>query len=111
MGSTDDFICDFLRFWNAAGQSVGLNDLRVHDLRHSFASALVNAGGTLYDAQRLLGHSSSRMTERYAHLTLSRLTNAASDMSNHFNLGQLAIGNGVAKYQTAYPENEMFILA
>jgi integrase len=80
--------------WNAARQSVGLKDLRVHDLRHSFASALVNAGGTLYDAQRLLGHSSSRMTERYAHLTLSRLTNAASDVSNHFNLGQLAIGNG-----------------
>jgi len=73
---------------------VGLKDLRVHDLRHSFASALVNAGGTLYDAQRLLGHSSSRMTERYAHLTLSRLTNAASDVSNHFNLSQLAIGNG-----------------
>ena len=82
--------------WNAARKSVGLKDLRVHDLRHSFASALVNAGGTLYDAQRLLGHSSSRMTERYAHLTLSRLTNAASDVSDHFNLGQLAIGHEVA---------------
>jgi len=58
----------FYNSWNAARRSVGLNDLRVHDLRHSYASALVNQGHTLYDTQRLLGHSSSRMTERYAHL-------------------------------------------
>jgi len=56
-------------------------DLRLHDLRHSFASFLVNNGRSLYEVQRILGHSTSRMTERYAHLaqdTLLQATNAVS---------------------------------
>ena len=42
--------------------------LRIHDLRHSFASLAVNSGATLYEVQDLLGHSTSQMTQRYAHL-------------------------------------------
>ena len=74
----------FYNSWNAARRSVGLNDLRVHDLRHSYASALVNQGHTLYDTQRLLGHSSSRMTERYAHLATDRLLEVAENVSLHY---------------------------
>jgi len=47
----------------------GLRDFRIHDLRHSFASIAVNNGASLYEVQRLLGHSSSTMTQRYAHLS------------------------------------------
>ena len=50
--------------WNTARKTVGLGDVRVHDLRHSFASALVNRGATLFDVQKLLGHSTPQMTER-----------------------------------------------
>jgi site-specific recombinase XerD len=48
-------------------------DLRVHDLQHSFASFLVNAGRSLYEVQQLLGHADIRATSRYAHLSRERL--------------------------------------
>ena len=73
--------------WHAARCAVGLQDLRMHDLRHSFASALVNKGNSLYDVQKLLGHSSSRMTERYAHLSSERLTTVATKVSDHYLVG------------------------
>jgi site-specific recombinase XerD len=62
------------------------SDLKVHDLRHSYASALVNQGHTLYDTQRLLGHSSSRMTKRYAHLATDRLLEVAENVSLHYKI-------------------------
>jgi hypothetical protein len=46
----------------------GLPDIRLHDLRHSFASIPVNSGESFYLVQDLLGHSSPRMTQRYAHV-------------------------------------------
>ena len=67
--------------WNRARERAGMPDLRLHDLRHSFASFLVNNGRSLYEVQRILGHSTARMTERYAHLaqdTLLQATNAVS---------------------------------
>jgi len=42
--------------------------LHFHSLRHTFASWLVQSGATLYEVQKLLGHSSSRVTEIYSHL-------------------------------------------
>lgn len=64
--------------WNAARTKAGLKDVRLHDLRHSFASALVNGGRSLYEVQMLLGHSTSKMTQRYAHLSNEALMQAAS---------------------------------
>lgn len=49
-------------------KAAGIEHLRIHDLRHSFASLAVNSGATLYEVQDLLGHSTSQMTQRYAHL-------------------------------------------
>ena len=52
----------------------GLNDkLHFHSLRHSFASALVSSGVSLYAVQKLLGHSSSKTTEIYSHLMPQQL--------------------------------------
>jgi integrase len=53
--------------WDTARKQAGLDDLRMHDLRHSFASFLINGGRSLYEVQQLLGHSNSNMTQRYAH--------------------------------------------
>ena len=64
--------------WNTARIKAGLGDVRLHDLRHSFASALVNAGRSLYEVQTLLGHSSLKMTQRYAHLSNESLMKAVS---------------------------------
>ncbi len=48
-------------------------DLHWHSLRHTHASWLVQAGATLYEVQKLLGHSSSRVTEKYSHLQTGNL--------------------------------------
>ena len=63
----------FFYSWNTARNVAGLPQLRVHDLCHSFASFLVNAGRSLYEVQELLGHSDIRTTSRYAHLSRERL--------------------------------------
>ncbi len=72
----------FYHAWNTARNSVGLGDVRVHDLRHSFASFLVNAGRSLYEVQKLLGHTQIKTTQRYAHLSQESLLSAANAVSN-----------------------------
>lgn len=62
--------------WDTARKEAGLPALRIHDLRHSFASFLVNAGRSLYEVQELLGHADIRTTSRYAHLSRERLREA-----------------------------------
>ena len=64
--------------WNTARKSVGLGDVRIHDLRHSFASFLVNAGRSLYEVQKILGHTQIKTTQRYAHLSQDTLIEAAN---------------------------------
>jgi integrase len=63
--------------WSRIRKRCGLLDMRLHDLRHSFASFLVNRGVSLYIVQGLLGHSQARATQRYAHLTSDTLLDAA----------------------------------
>ena len=63
--------------WDRIRQRAGLYSLRLHDLRHSFASFLVNQGVSLYVVQGLLGHSHARTTQRYAHLAQETLLDAA----------------------------------
>jgi site-specific recombinase XerD len=70
--------------WNAARTKAGLEDLRIHDLRHSFASAMVNSGMTLYDVKEILGHANIKTTQRYAHLSNSRLRKAAESVSDFY---------------------------
>ena len=67
--------------WNTARTSVGLSDVRMHDLRHSFASFLVNSGRSIYEVQRILGHTQIKTTQRYAHLSQDSLLAAANEVS------------------------------
>jgi integrase len=66
--------------WDTARQRAGLGHVRIHDLRHSFASFLVNAGCSLYEVQEILGHADSRTTTRYAHLSRERLNKAVESV-------------------------------
>jgi len=63
-------------YFRKAVKSAGLSDFRIHDLRHTFASWLVSEGVELIKVRDLLGHTSIRMTERYAHLMPNRLHDA-----------------------------------
>ena len=71
--------------WNTARTRAGMPDLRMHDLRHSFASFLVNAGRSLYEVQFILGHSQLKTTQRYAHLSQDTLVAAANEAGNVLN--------------------------
>lgn len=53
-----------------------IEDFRFHDLRHDFASNLVQKGTDLYPVQLLMGHKDGRMTQRYAHLKVDHLRDA-----------------------------------
>ena len=56
-----------VRTFTKVRDQVGLPDFRFHDLRHTFASRLVQRGVDLYRVQLLLGHKTGTMTQRYAH--------------------------------------------
>jgi site-specific recombinase XerD len=59
----------------------GLSDVRIHDLRHRYASFLVNAGCSLYEVQRLLGHTQIKTTQRDAHLSHDTLLDATNSVN------------------------------
>ncbi len=61
------------RFWAKIQKETGLVDVHIHDLRHTFASLLVSGGASLEMIGKLLGHSQTQTTQRYAHLMDSPL--------------------------------------
>jgi len=61
-----------------------LPDVRIHDLRHTFASLLVSGGASLEIIGRLLGHSQMQTTQRYAHLMESPLRAGVDSVANIF---------------------------
>ncbi len=69
-------------------------NLHFHDLRHTFASWWVMLGGDLYTLQQILAHSSSTMTQRYAHLSPDYMQNAMNSFSRRFNK-ESAIQNAI----------------
>lgn len=60
-----------------------ITDFRIHDLRHTFASHMVQSGATLFEVQNALGHASSEMTQRYAHLSHAGLRERAESAAKH----------------------------
>jgi integrase len=62
-------------------EAAGLKDFRFHDLRHTTASYLAMDGTSLLSISKVLGHKSTKMTERYAHLTSSHLDDAIRSMN------------------------------
>lgn len=69
------------KVWERIRIQAGLPHFRLHDLRHSYASFLINAGRSLYEVQVALGHSQPIITQRYSHLSTKTLQEAASAAS------------------------------
>lgn len=63
-------------YWPMARVACGLQHVRLHDLRHSAASAMVNAGIDLATVGAVLGHKSAASTKRYSHWATARLADA-----------------------------------
>ena len=74
---------EFRRFFTCARRRAELVDQRFHDLRHTFAFWWVLRGGDVYVLQHILGHSSTQMVQRYAHLTSDAQHKAMSDLFPH----------------------------
>jgi integrase len=68
----------FRSAWEVAVANAGIDDLRFHDLRHTFASWLVQRGRTLKEVQEALGHTTITMTMRYSHLSPDHLRAAVA---------------------------------
>ncbi|WP_422346981.1 tyrosine-type recombinase/integrase [Stenotrophomonas sp. DR009] len=78
LGASDDQVRDS---WAKAREGCGLQHVRWHDLRHTCASWLVQAGVPLHTVSEVLGHSSMAMTRRYAHLSPEHLSDAIKKMA------------------------------
>lgn len=79
--ATDKPYVSFFCAWDTARKKVGLQDVCVHSLRHSHASFLINAGRTLYEVQKILGHTQVKTTQRYAHLSHDTLLDATNSVN------------------------------
>ena len=72
-------IGNFRKSFMTACRNAGLKDLRIHDLRHVFASKMVMNGTSLYITGELLGHRTTQMTKKYSHLVPETLKKAVDD--------------------------------
>jgi len=70
--------------WKRVRKAAGLDDVRLHDLRHDFASMAVAEGWSLEIIGRYMGHSSIQTTQRYAHLQEDPLYAMAEQIGQNF---------------------------
>lgn len=89
------------KVWARIRQTAGLKNVRLHDLRHSFASVAARSGESLLVIGKVLGHSTASATSRYAHLNDDPLRAAsettARAIDSHLRSAELAPMDGSAK--------------
>lgn len=74
-------LVDLKHVWQAVRHEAGLTDVRLHDLRHTFASHALGAGCSLAEVGKLLGHRDLNSTQRYAHLADEAIRSAADEVA------------------------------
>jgi site-specific recombinase XerD len=67
-------------------KKIGIDDFRLHDLRHCFATRLAQAGVDIYKISKLLGHKDIKMTQRYAHHCPDSLRDGVEILETDYNL-------------------------
>jgi len=66
-------------------RNAGLSDCKIHTLRHTHATRLIQNGMNLYEVKEILGHADIKTTMRYAHLESKQVTSKARDVINRLN--------------------------
>ncbi len=72
------------RPWTQARKNAGLDDFHFHDLRHTFCSSIIMAGGDIKTASDMIGYASIKMTNRYTHLTQLAHNNMQDKLANYY---------------------------
>lgn len=80
----DQHVTDMQKPWRRIRKAAGLEDVRIHDLRHTYASIAAMAGHSLPMIGRLLGHTQAQTTARYAHLADETTRRAANEVDGLF---------------------------
>lgn len=75
---------NLLRSWQRVFEGIGIPYKRFHSLRHTFATQLIKNGSQLITVSRLLGHSSVKTTEIYAHVLESTKANDVQSLNSLF---------------------------
>ena len=89
------------RFWMAIQKEAKLPEVRIHDLRHTFASLLVSGGASLEMIGKLLGHTQMQTTQRYAHLMDSPLRDGVNAVASIFRPRPQLVHNADQEKKTA----------
>jgi integrase len=79
--SADKPLIEINRVWYAVRHAAGLDDVRLHDLRHTHASVGASRGHSLLFVGKLLGHKNASTTQKYAHLWEDPVQDAANDIT------------------------------
>ena len=93
-------LTDLQRPWRRIRKRAGLEDVRIHDLRHSYASRALALGESLTMIGKLLGHTQVQTTARYAHLAQDSIQTAASRITGSIG------GNLMGDHDAASPHVE-----
>lgn len=103
-------LTDLQHPWRRIRKAAGLNDVRIHDLRHTFASGGLLVGEGLAMIGKLLGHTQVQTTARYAHLASDPVKQAATKISDRLALALLDAldkpSTDIAKQSVASIDNE-----
>jgi site-specific recombinase XerD len=70
--------------WRSVCKSANITDLHFHDLRHTFCSNLLLAGGDLKSVKDMIGHKDLSMTDRYSHLTAEYKRSLQGKLASHY---------------------------
>ncbi len=79
--------------WSYVRDKAGLKDIRLHDLRHSYASVAASSGASLPMIGKLLGHTQTQTTARYAHLADDPVTELNEQVGDIINNAMTGIEN------------------
>ena len=95
-------LTDLQHPWRRIRAKAGLDDVRIHDLRHSYASGALALGEGLTMIGKLLGHTQVQTTARYAHLANDPVKSAAGRVSD--TIGAAMLGQGKPPTSTERPK-------
>jgi len=76
---------DIRKTWLMATKRAQLPGVRIHDLRHSYASMAISSGSSLYEVSKILGHRCQETTARYAHLSEGAIAQRTKETSREIN--------------------------